>query len=99
MNHPATIVSKTAPDGTDGNKDALILSTRMLSLVAADQAGATELTIKFKLKQNSNFLVRNKQPSTSPSRGSSRETSLADQCRKGELNKLFLCPGDYTITE
>ena len=89
------MVSKTTPGSTDGNKEPLIYSTRMLSFIAADQAVATELTIDVKLRHNSKCLVRNEQLNTLPLRGSSLETGFVDQCRQGELKNLFLCPGDY----
>ena len=54
------MMSETAPNGTVGDKEPLIYFTRMVSSIAADQAGATELKPDVKLKQKSQFVVRNK---------------------------------------
>ena len=63
------MVSKAAPDEAEGKKEPVIYSTRMLSSITADQAGAKELITNVELKQNSDLLVCNEHSSMSPSRG------------------------------
>ena len=49
------MVSETVPIATDGNKEPLINSTRILNITAADQADTMYLIINAKLKQNSEW--------------------------------------------
>ena len=51
------MVSETVPIDTDGIKEPSINSTRMLAIIAANQAGITNLIIDAKLKQNSKLFV------------------------------------------
>ena len=57
QNHLPTMVSKTVPTGTDGDKEASINSTRMLNITAADQVGVMNLILDAELKQNSKLFV------------------------------------------
>ena len=93
------MVSETAPDITNYDKECSIYVTRMVSYTVTDQVGTTERKNNAKLKHNSIFLDRNELSSMSPSRASSWESSLVYQCRQEELKQLFLCPGDYIFTE
>ena len=86
-------------NNTDGDKEPLINSTRMSSIIADDQAGATDLISNAELKQNSNLFVFDVQSSTPLSRGFFQETYLVGQYGHGEQNQLFPCPGDHIITE
>jgi hypothetical protein len=53
------MVSKTVPMGIKGIKESSINSTRMLNIIATNQAGVMNLIIDAKLKQNSNLFVHN----------------------------------------
>ena len=72
------MVSKTVCNDTDINKETMINSTRMLSIIAADQVGAMDLIINANLKQNSEVVVYNVQSSTSPSGGFFWKTHSVD---------------------
>ena len=98
-NHPATMVSKRVPIGTNNVKEPSIKSTKMLNIIAADQAGVMNLIIDAELKQNSKLFVHNVRSSISHSREVFWETCLFDQHEQGERTRLFLCPWDYKITK
>ena len=51
------MVSKTGHLGTDGVKESSINSTRILNIIAANQAGVMHLIIDAELKQNSKLFV------------------------------------------
>ena len=53
------MVYKLAPDGTDGNKEPLIYSTRMLSSIPVNQAGAMKLKINVKQQTQSRQNYKN----------------------------------------
>ena len=62
--------SETVPNGTDGVKEPSINSTRMLNIIAADQAGAMYLIIDAELEKNSKF-VHDVRSSSCPQENSS----------------------------
>ena len=70
---------------TDGITEPSLSSTRMLNIVAANQADVMNLISDAKLKP--------------PSREVFQETHVDEYHRKEEQMRLFLCPGDSTITE
>ena len=63
--------SEMVPNGTDGVKEPSINSTRMLNIIAADQAGVMNLIIDAELKQNSEVFVHDVRSSTFPQEKSS----------------------------
>ena len=79
--------------------ESLINSTRMVDIIADNQADIIDLTINARLMQNFNLLVYNVELSTSPSGKSFWETFAVDQHRLGERMQLFLYPGDNKITK
>ena len=83
----------------DGDKKPLISSTRMLNITAADHVGIMNLIINAKLKQNSKLVVHNIRSNTSSSSKVFWETRLFDHTVQRERTRLFLYPGDSTITE
>ena len=56
-NRLATMVSKTVPIGTDGVKEPSINSTKILNVIASNQAGVMSVIVDDKLKQSSKIFV------------------------------------------
>ena len=75
------MMPETVLNSTDDDKEPLINPTRMLSITAADQAGAMYFIINAELKQNSELFIFNVQSSTPSSRGFFQETRLDNQYR------------------